>query len=91
MIVFSTIGIKPVKGRQISYPMLLEQYVAVADYKKDARNEIELHSGQLVEVVEKCDTGKNGGRGANTFFQCIFITCCIILIFGGWVGSSWWE
>jgi len=41
----------------ISEPIHLDQYVAVADYKKTACNEINIAAGQMVDVVEKTPTG----------------------------------
>lgn len=39
-------------------PLLLEQYVAVTDYEKQESTEISLHVGQVVEVIEKSESGK---------------------------------
>ncbi|XP_065184888.1 SH3 and PX domain-containing protein 2B-like isoform X1 [Sycon ciliatum] len=44
-------------GEVISEPMLLEQYVAIADYKKKQKNEVNLSAGVSVEVVEKNENG----------------------------------
>nr|XP_015816891.2 SH3 and PX domain-containing protein 2B isoform X4 [Nothobranchius furzeri] len=38
-------------------PLLLEQYVAVTDYEKQESTEISLHVGQVVEVIEKNESG----------------------------------
>ena len=37
--------------------MLLEQFVAVADYTKQKNNECSLSAGQTVEVIDKNDNG----------------------------------
>ena len=42
---------------KISNPLLLEQYVAVDDYREEGPNETSLTAGALVEVVEKAETG----------------------------------
>ena len=47
-----------VVGEVISEPMLLEQYVAIADYKKKQKNEVNLSAGIGVEVVEKNENGQ---------------------------------
>ena len=47
------------KGKQISHPLLLDQYLAIADYEKQGRNEVSLQTGRKVEVVEKTEIGKN--------------------------------
>ena len=42
----------------ISEPVLMEQYVVQADYKKLGRGQISLVAGDVVEVIEKSDNGK---------------------------------
>lgn len=39
-------------------PLVLDQYVAVTDYEKQESSEISLHVGQVVEVIEKNESGK---------------------------------
>lgn len=39
-------------------PLLLDQYVAVTDYEKQESSEISLHVGQVVEVIEKNESGE---------------------------------
>ncbi len=41
----------------ISEPVLLEQYVALADFKKIGRGQIGLVAGDVVDVIEKSDNG----------------------------------
>ncbi|XP_071511881.1 SH3 and PX domain-containing protein 2A-like [Diadema antillarum] len=41
----------------ISEPIQAEQYVVVANYKKQQKNEVDLTAGDLVEVFEKNDNG----------------------------------
>ncbi|XP_067232479.1 SH3 and PX domain-containing protein 2B isoform X1 [Chanodichthys erythropterus] len=38
-------------------PLLLDQYVAVTDYEKQESSEISLYVGQVVEVIEKNESG----------------------------------
>ncbi|KAG9351311.1 hypothetical protein JZ751_022557 [Albula glossodonta] len=38
-------------------PLLLDQYVAVTSYEKQESSEISLHVGQVVEVIEKNESG----------------------------------
>ncbi|CAL8265516.1 unnamed protein product [Merluccius merluccius] len=47
------------RGRDTSStdPLLLDQYVAVTDYEKQESSEISLHVGQVVEVIEKNESG----------------------------------
>lgn len=54
--VFRHVSKKP-KGNKISGPKLLEQYVAIADYKAEGKGEISLRQGVSVEVAEKTETG----------------------------------
>lgn len=41
----------------ITGPVLLEQYVAIADYKKQNRNEVNMVAGDIVEVIDKNENG----------------------------------
>lgn len=57
----------PSKGDStIADSLLLDQYVAVTDYEKQESSEISLQVGQVVEVIEKNESGK-------------FYTACSIL------------
>ena len=47
----------PSEPQEISEPMLLERYVAIADYNKQKKNECSLHEGQMVEVIDKNQNG----------------------------------
>ncbi|XP_029303277.1 SH3 and PX domain-containing protein 2B isoform X2 [Cottoperca gobio] len=38
-------------------PLFLDQYVAVTDYEKQESSEVSLHVGQVVEVIEKNESG----------------------------------
>ncbi|XP_051533914.1 SH3 and PX domain-containing protein 2B-like isoform X2 [Myxocyprinus asiaticus] len=38
-------------------PLMLDQYVAVTDYEKQESSEVSLYVGQVVEVIEKNETG----------------------------------
>uniref|UniRef100_A0A8C3G5L0 SH3 and PX domains 2B n=1 Tax=Cyclopterus lumpus TaxID=8103 RepID=A0A8C3G5L0_CYCLU len=40
-----------------SDPLFLDQYVAVTDYEKQESSEVSLHVGQVVEVIEKNESG----------------------------------
>lgn len=42
----------------IGEPVLLEQYVAVKDYKKQHHNDISLTNGYTMGVIEKHESGK---------------------------------
>lgn len=42
---------------QISGPVVFEQYIVVADYKKKNKNDISLTAGETVDVVERNDYG----------------------------------
>lgn len=39
-------------------PMVLEQYVVVADYQKQESSEISLSVGQVVDIIEKNESGR---------------------------------
>jgi uncharacterized protein YgiM (DUF1202 family) len=44
-------------GPQVGEVLMLDQYVAIADYKKADKGELSVSAGQLVEVIEKNDNG----------------------------------
>lgn len=44
-------------------PMVLEQYVVVADYQKQESSEISLCAGQVVDIIEKNESGKGYSSG----------------------------
>lgn len=39
--------------------MQLEQYIVIADYQKQNRSEVSVLAGDIVEVIEKSENGKN--------------------------------
>lgn len=45
-------------GLDTSDPMLLEQYVVVANYEKQEPAEISLQAGEVVDVIEKSESGE---------------------------------
>ena len=52
---------KTMKGQpkinEISDPLILERYVAIADYEKQKKNECSVAAGQTVEVIDKNENG----------------------------------
>ncbi len=44
---------------QISGPVVFEQYEVTADYQKKNKNDISLTAGDIVDVIERNDYGKN--------------------------------
>lgn len=42
----------------ISGPIVFEQYIVVADYEKQSKNDINLKAGDIVDVIEKNEYGK---------------------------------
>ena len=47
-----------VDALHISEPILLDQYVAISDYDKTDKNDLNLRAGNIVEVIHKADHGK---------------------------------
>lgn len=52
-------------------PMILEQYVVVSNYKKQENSELSLQAGEVVDVIEKnesgeCPDGQAGSRDRRT-------------------------
>jgi len=64
------------KINEISDPLILERYVAIADYDKQKKNECSVKAGQTVEVIDKND------NGTNEIDECT-------LYYGGKEGSKW--
>ncbi|XP_053085888.1 SH3 and PX domain-containing protein 2A isoform X5 [Pangasianodon hypophthalmus] len=50
-------GTKRKSGLDSSEPMVLEQYVAVANYERQENSEISLRAGETVDVIEKSESG----------------------------------
>ncbi|XP_069022918.1 SH3 and PX domain-containing protein 2A isoform X6 [Embiotoca jacksoni] len=48
---------KEASGMDSSEPMVLEQYVAVANYERQENSEISLKAGETVDVIEKSESG----------------------------------
>ncbi|XP_071360812.1 SH3 and PX domain-containing protein 2A isoform X5 [Trachinotus anak] len=48
---------KEASGTDSSEPMVLEQYVAVANYERQENSEISLKAGETVDVIEKSESG----------------------------------
>lgn len=55
-------------GIDSSEPMVLEQYVAVANYERQENSEISLKAGETVDVIEKSESGE-------WMFFCSQFTC----------------
>ena len=49
---------KAAKISEISDPILLDRYIAIADYDKVKKNECNLKAGQTVEVIDKNQNGE---------------------------------
>lgn len=57
-------------------PLVLEQYVVVADYQKQESSEISLSVGQVVDIIEKNESGTGSwgsaqGSGAAQEQSCV--------------------
>lgn len=49
---------------EISGPIILDTYRAIADFTKTSKHEINLHAGDLVEIVEKNQNGQKSSVNA---------------------------
>lgn len=45
-------------GNNISSPIVLEHFVVMEDYKKQAKTDINLKKGKIVDVIEKRECGE---------------------------------
>lgn len=72
-------------GNDSSEPMVLEQYVAVANYERQENSEISLKAGETVDVIEKSESGKWFliFKGCNIMFLKLSKTWPISFCFGG--------
>lgn len=49
----------PTPGSEsVAEPMVLDQYMVVANYEKQENSEISLKAGEVVDVIEKSESGK---------------------------------
>lgn len=60
-------------GIDTSEPMVLEQYVAVANYERQENSEISLKAGETVDVIEKSESGEWN------FLLISMFTVCVVL------------
>ena len=51
-------------GNKISSPIVLEHFIVMEDYKKQAKSDINLKKGRAVDVIEKRECGEL----VNSFF-----------------------
>ena len=49
---------QPAKIGAITGPLILERYVAIADYEKQKKHECSVKAGQTVEVIDKNENGE---------------------------------
>ena len=56
-------------------PMILEQYVVVSNYKKQENSELSLQAGEVVDVIEKNESGECsvGGRPLGVSAGLVFV------------------
>lgn len=59
--------------------MVLDQYRAVSDYTKSARNELSFKAGDIFEVIEKNDNGAFFGAPPLTTIVCELRRRCLCL------------
>ena len=74
-------------GNIISDPVLLERYVAIADYVKQETNQCSLEAGQVVEVVEK---NQHGGWVWPAWWVGVASMVGGCGQHGAWVWPVWW-
>lgn len=72
-------------GNDSSEPMVLEQYVAVANYERQENSEISLKAGETVDVIEKSESGKWSllFKGCDVLFLELSETWLVSSCFGG--------
>ncbi len=60
-------------GLDSSEPMVLEQYVVVANYERQENSEISLKAGETVDVIEKSESGKSLTHTAANWLTTCFL------------------
>ena len=82
---------KAAKVSEISDPILLDRYIAIADYNKVKKNECSLMAGQTVEVIDKNQNGE-GNSLPEYIIHCISvnysISQCTIVYYRQWLLSN---
>lgn len=60
-------------GLDSSEPMVLEQYVVVANYERQENSEISLKAGETVDVIEKSESGESLTHTAANWLTTCFL------------------
>ena len=75
----------------ISDPMVLDQYIVIADYQKQKNNECSISAGQIVEVIDKNENGRHmydkQACECAVCFNCLLTCACLNKQDGGL--STW--
>ena len=66
------------KADVISEPVLLEQYVALSDFRKCGKGQINLVAGDVVEVIEKSDNGMFPFIEKSSLLSVIFLRIIVV-------------
>ena len=60
-------------AENISDPVMLEEYVAIADYKKKDRTEVSMVAGDVVEIIDKNENGEQSRRAIHVIKLLLYI------------------
>ena len=60
-------------AENISDPVMLEEYVAIADYKKKDRTEVSMVAGDVVEIIDKNENGEQSRRAVHVIKLLLYI------------------
>lgn len=74
----------------ISDPILLEQYTAIADYKKQKNTECSLAAGQVVEVIDKNENGTVSSFTLSFTFICLSSSFLFLFVYFHSSFAGWW-
>jgi hypothetical protein len=68
-----------------SEPMVLEQYVVVANYERQENSEISLKAGETVDVIEKSESGESASLCVCFVWECVCpcVCVCVVVVVGG--------
>ena len=60
-------------AENISDPVMLEEYVAIADYKNKDRTEVSMVAGDVVEIIDKNENGEQSRRAVHVIKLLLYI------------------
>lgn len=76
---------------EISGPIILETYRVIADFTKTSKHELNLQTGDLLEIVEKSQNGEKNVYSKLSSHTSILITCKVNAFFTFYCVKKVWK